>query len=214
MTEAHDAVDDEEERWAQAESILRGTPTPDAVLALRRYRRSIWRIVAVCIGIVVAAGVSIPLMIGRRHHVAVHHEVPVAQAITGLVVAALGLIVVVIGFVVLMRSRDWGAEYRAPALVLNRRQRRALMQQIRGRAPVDSRHLALARDVAGRFSRLRGYQTLLAGGVLIGVAQVILSPDLWRLVSPMVMVVGLTGALIFQRRIIREAHRFLEANPE
>jgi hypothetical protein len=206
--------DDDEKRWAQAESILRGDPTPDAERALRRYKRLLWSIFAVCVVIVIAIGLSVGLLIGRRHHVALHPKVPVALETTGLTLSALGLAAAIIGFVKLMRATDWRSQWRAPALVLNRRQRRRLVQQIRGTVPVEPRRLALARDAADRFLRLRGYKPLFAGAVLIAAAQAIQAPSLWRIVSPVVSVTAFAVGLVRLERIQWQARRFLEANPE
>ena len=136
MLDSAGAVTDEE-RWAQAESILANNPTPTAAARVRRVRAMLWLSVAGLLVLGLAVGVLAVVLFGHGRHRA--PEVPAWQEITGLAVQLAGMVIEITGLVLLVRRRQWGARWRTPTAVLNRAQRRSLVRQIAGGAGRRSR---------------------------------------------------------------------------
>ena len=205
---------EDDERWAQALSVLERQPTERAGERLRRFRRTVvWRIAglglaAVAVGVLVAA-----LTLGSGGDGA--SADPAAwQEVTGLVLLAVGLVVEVAGFVVmrragLLRKDRWAV----PAAVLTKTQRALLRDQVRGRAPVDPTRLPLARDGARRIVAQRGQVVLVVGVLFLLVGQAVSDPGLWRAVLAGAFVVFYAVVVWALERDARRAERFLAAHP-
>jgi len=97
--------------------------------------------------------------------------------------------------------------------VLSRAQRRALVQQVRGRRPVDPVRLRLARDVAARQVRQQGLPWLLAGLLLDQVGLAIGDPSSFRMGYAVGFAVFYGGVLLLLRRQRDQMRRFLAAHP-
>ena len=164
----------DEERWAQAESILAENPTPSATARIRRVRTMLWLFVVGTTVLGLAIGVLAVVLFGHGRHRAT--EVPAWQEITGLAVQAAGIAVEIAGIVILRRRRQWGARWRTPTAVLSRAQRRSLVRQVRGRIPAEPSRLRLTRDLAGRLVDQRGLLVLFVGIALVNVGQTIVHP--------------------------------------
>ena len=89
----------DEERWAQAESILAENPTPSATARIRRVRTMLWLSVVGTTVLGLAIGVLAVVLFGHGRHRAT--EVPAWQEITGLAVQAAGIAVEIAGIVIL-----------------------------------------------------------------------------------------------------------------
>jgi len=100
---------DDETRWADAESILDGTPTESATRRLRQFRRRTWTTLAVVLVVCLAGGGLVGWAIGSSHG---HHGGSDEGGASGWV-EVLGLVVVVAGVALaiagLVRMRRAGA---------------------------------------------------------------------------------------------------------
>ena len=207
----------DEQRWADAESILDGGPSEFAVQELRRRRRRmrilLWSSLGFVLLAVVVSVVLIAVLGQHSHHAPTHRRVPVWQEITGLAVNGIGLVVLVVGLVGYVRSGAWRDAWRSPALVLTRAQRRELSKQIRGRSPVDPDHVRVARHVGG-FAvdpRVRRYFAfLLTGVVLQFVGQVITTPSTGRVIYTAVALVAYAVLAMFWVGRQRQLRAFLD----
>jgi hypothetical protein len=202
----------DEERWAQAESILANNPTPSAEARTRRVRTMVWLSVVGVVVLSAAVGVLAAVLFGHGHHRPSH--VPAWQEITGLTVQLAGVAVEIAGFVILRRRRQWGARWRTPTAVLTRAQRRSLVQQVRGRIPAEPARLRLTRDLAGRLLDQRGVLVLYVGIAIVNVGQTILHPTAFRIGLSVVLLVLYAVVIPLGRRQRRQAQRFLAEHPE
>jgi hypothetical protein len=205
----------DDERWADAESILDGDPSEFALSELRRFRRRmrylIWSLGGLVV-ITVAVGVVMAFVFSGHHpqHAAASTRTPVGQEIAGLATNGVGLVVLVVGLVRYFRSGVWGAAWRSPAIVLTRAQRRELSAHIRGRAPVPPERVRVARCVAelNAGPRVRTFLTFLFTGLALQlVGQLIGHPSSDRLVytGTLLLVYVLLGGFVARRwRQIRE----------
>jgi hypothetical protein len=193
------------QRWADAESILDGSPSEFAVHQLRHYQRRlrtlIWSLAGFFV-LVVAASVVVVVVFGHHHghHAAARSRAPVWQAIGGLGVTGAGIVVLIVGLVGYFRSGGWRDAWRSPALVLTRAQRRQLSAQIRGRAPLEPDRVRVARYVtelaAGPRAR-KFFAFLLTGVVLELIGQLISMPGTGRLIYTGVALVVYAGLVAF-----------------
>lgn len=207
----------DEQRWADAQSIVDGDPSEFAVQELRRRRRRLkillWSSLGLLLLLVAGSVVLIVVFGNHRHHAPPHHHVPVWQEITGLAVNGAGLVVIVVGLVGYVRSGAWRDAWRSPALVLTRAQRRRLSKEIRGREPLDPDHVRVARHVT-EFAldpRVRRYFAFfLAGVVLEAIGQLISLPITGRLVFNGVALIAYAVAVVFWIGRQRRMRAFLE----
>ena len=204
----------DDERWAQALSILGDQPTHRASEHLRRRRR-----LALATGIgVVVAGVAAGVLgfaLASGDAGSDSADPPVWQELTGLTVQGVGMVIEVYGLVVmlragLLRKNRWTV----PAAVLTREQRKSLLDQVRGRAAVDPGRLALVRDTARQMLRQRGLLALFVGILLIQIGGALSSPELWRTLMAGAFVVLYGWLFWVLERNARKAERFLATHAE
>lgn len=204
----------DEDRWAHAESIVDGAPTDEARRLLRRFRRrvlALFAVVVVVSGIV--GGLVGALVAGDSPEPTTDPPWGWAQTL-GLVLAAAGLVVMASLLVVQWRSGQLRFFWNSPALVLTRRQRKALAAEIRGRRPADPRHLRVARAVAAHVGGLRQVVVLLVGLLLILLAQALLTPSggRWVYTGALLLLYGVVLVPVVRNN--RQVHRFLAEHPE
>jgi hypothetical protein len=209
---SEDVEDGDDERWAQAESILADRPTDDARRRQQRRRTLLWVLVVAITVLALGLGALLVVLFGNSGALD-STEPPTWQTVLGLVVTTTGLAVDVAGLVILVRSGRWGQAWRAPTAVLSRRQQRYLLAQIRGRRPVDPARLALARDLAERLADQRGSAVLVVGILLINLGNALLDPSVFRFWLMAVLVVAYVSVLPVTVGQIRRMRRFLAANP-
>ncbi|MGZ4509659.1 MAG: hypothetical protein ACXVX0_20640 [Blastococcus sp.] len=202
----------DEERWAQAESILANNPTPSAEARIRRVRTMLWLFVVGMLVLGLAVGVLAVVLFGHGRHRA--SSVPAWQEITGLAVQLTGTVIEIVGIVTLRRRRQWGTRWRAPTAVLTRAQRRSLVRQVRGRIPAEPARLPLTRDLAGRLVDQRGLLVLYVGIAIVNVGQTIVHPTAFRVGLTVVVLVVYGVVIPLMRREQRRARRFLAEHPE
>jgi hypothetical protein len=198
----------DEERWAQAESILAQRPTDAARDRMRRRRTTFWLLVVAVT--MVSLGLGALLVVVLRGSAALDPSSPPTwQVVLGVVVSSTGIVVDVVGLVILVRRRRWGQAWQAPTAVLSRRQQRCLLAQIRGRRPVDPAHLPLTRDLAERLSDQRGTAVLAVGILLINLGNTLITPSMFRLWITAVVLVAYAITAVLLVRQVRRMRRFL-----
>jgi MFS family permease len=206
-------VTTDEDRWAQAEELLHGAPGRVAEQRVRRRRLVVW--LAIVGGIVAAGavGLAVALVVHGPHH-AERPDPPLWREVTGLCLSAAGLIVLIGALVSLWRAGQFGNAWRAPTTALTREQRRSLRRQVRGKAPLEPAHLALARDLATRLTvSLHGNALLFLGLSLGWVGQLVDRPTAGRAAFYGALLLLWLVGLGLGERERRRAKRFLAAHP-
>lgn len=202
---------DDEARWAAAQSVLDAAPDETALGRLRRFRLLTWSLV---LGVVLLVPAIVALVVVTASDAFLPATEPSdGWVVAGLVCQGAGLLVLAGYGVIAWRAGVFRGAWSQPAAVLDRRQRRALLAQVRGRAPVDARRLPLARSAAERLVLQRHLVLLFVGLALQQVGRALSSPSTLQLVLTAVTVlVFLVGAVL----LLRDAHRaeeFLRAHP-
>jgi hypothetical protein len=210
-TVPREAVDDET-RWAEAQSLLDRTPTESAEQRLRRWRQL--RILFIATVLVLGAAVGVVLTVlfnGTFKSEA--SEVPTWQTVMGFSIAGAGLVLQVFGVVTLWRTNRRLRAWSSPLSALTRSQRKELLAQVRGRHPVQSARVPLARLLAEQLANQRTVMTANLGLGILFVGQWIADPTLWRTVIAVAFGAILVGGWPFVQRDARRAQRFLEEHP-
>jgi hypothetical protein len=214
-TSAPAGSEGDEDRWAQAQSILDDQPTQEADRRLRRFRRSVWLRIGGALVVAAAVGVLVGVLAVGSDGSVDGVDVPAWQEVSGLVVQGVGVVVEIVGFVVMRRAGMFGrGRWSVPGAVLTRRQRTSLLRQVQGRQPVDPRRLSLVRDAARRMVVARAQLLLLVGILAIQVGQAVSSPSTWRFVLAAALVVLYVRLLAQLEGNARRAERFLAAHRE
>jgi hypothetical protein len=204
-------TDTDEDRWAEAQSILDRTPTESAARRLRRSKRGRWLLI---LGITVgglAVAVAVAFLLGDGPDPGA--EVSTGRAVAGFGMSGLGLLLMAIGLFWQIRAVRRARGYGSPVYVLTRPQRKELLAQVRGRAPAQPARVPLARHLA---ELLQAQQVSLVpqAGLLVNfVGLWIATPSTWRLVLIGVFVPVVLVAVVLTRRETQRAQRFLDAHP-
>ena len=210
-----------EQRWVQALAILDGSRDPRAQ---RRSRN--WRLVVLLAALVLltAATAAVGYLLSTHNHgpAARHHRPPdVSQVrkVGALVVIVVGLVVEMVGLVQLLRFKHRMPVWRLPTLALTSGQRRQLIRQVRGRAPVQPDRLRLLRDLArrmqGQYQGPFGPYGLLIGSLsLLLAGEAVASTRMWMLWLSVPLVCLYPFAMTLMRRDARRAAGFLTQYPE
>ena len=166
------------------------------------------------VAVTTAVGLLVALLLIDRSALRSDAEVPTVQAILGLTLSGLGLIVMVVGLVLQFRGIRRNRAWRSPMYVLARHQRKSLLAQVRGRAPVVEERLPLARHLAGLLTKQRVVAVGQGGLLVLWIGLSIAQPSEWRLWFTVVIAVfGALGAGLLVREA-RRAQRFLDAHPQ
>ncbi len=210
-----------ERRWVQALAILDGGGDPRAQRRSRN-RRLVVLLAALVLLTAATAAVGFLLSMHADGPAARHHDpraVSQVRQVGALAAIVVGLVVEMVGLMRLVRSKHRLPLWRLPTLALTSGQRRQLMRQIRGRAPVQPDRLRLLRDLAGRMQgQYQGpfgpYGLLFGGLSLLLAGQAVASTKVWMLwlSVPLMGVYPLT--MIVMRRDARRAAGFLTQYPE
>jgi hypothetical protein len=202
----------DEERWAQAEELLRGAPGRVTAHRVRRRRLVLWLAIAAVTA--TGTGIATGVLWGGGGDVPRPDPALWQQEVAQLCCTAVGVGLVIAALVRMRRRRQWGSAWRAPAMALSREQRRSLLRQVRGREPADPARLALTRDHARRLTAATdGFPLIMAAIVLFYAGEFVARPSAGRaawygsilLLWPIAWLIG-----IRQRR---QAQRFLAAHP-
>ena len=214
VTSEIEVDDGDEARWAEAESMLAGTTSAEAQRRGRRLRNRLLLIVLGAFVLSIALGFLVALIFGSHHHQHRSADSTSWLHVAGLVASSCGLIVEIVALVKMVRSRQRGSAWRSPMLVLTRRQRRSLVQQIRGKRPVDPARLALTRYVAERWEGQSPQIFLVfVGAAMIGVGNVLITPNGFHYGLAVYLAVLLVLMFVLWERQRRQARRFLEEHP-
>ena len=205
------AVDDE--RWAQAQSVLDQRPSEEARRRLRRHRLvTLSTVVGLLLVGVAVAVLLVAFVLGSDG--GERAEPPRWQEVSGLGLLVAAVVLEVVGLVVMARAGVWKGRWDMPASVLTRTQRRLLLAQVRGRVPADPARLPLARDLAERLRLQLGTVFIWVGIVVLQIGQAVLEPSTRRLIAVGVLVALYAVALGLMMRDARRASRFLDSHPE
>ena len=207
------ASQDDEARWAQAQSLLDRVPDESAEQRMRHVRRLRWLLVVALLVVTTALALAIAFVVIDRYALGTDEDVPTNRAVVGIVVGAVGVVIAAVGLVVQIRAMRRVRGWRSPLYVLTRRQRKQLLAQMRGRAFVRDERVALVRHLAELLLTQRLALVAQSGLLLMFIGQWIMQPTTWRLV-----IVGIFGtavlvaSMLFQREAQR-ARAFLDEHP-
>jgi len=210
-----------EQRWVQALAILDGGGDPRAQRRSRS-RRLVVFLAALVLLTAATAAVGFLLSMHAHGPAARHHDpraVSQVRQVGALAAIVVGLVVEVVGLMRLVRSKHRMPLWRLPTLALTSGQRRQLMRQVRGRAPVQPDRLRLLRDLAGRMQgQYQGpfgpYGLLFGGLSLLLAGQAVGSTRMWMLWLSVPFVGLYPLAMTLMRRDARRAAGFLTQYPE
>ncbi|MGY1661393.1 hypothetical protein ACI78Q_09265 [Geodermatophilus sp. SYSU D00705] len=196
-------------RWSEAEALLGPAP---ARSARRRARRSMWRQLLVVAGLsgVVGAVIGVVVVLASGSEPA---EVPAWLAVLGFALATGGLVVAGVAVVRQWRAARRRGAWRSPLWALTPRQRKELLAQVRGTAPVDPARLPLARELAEGLLQQRHVVPLTTGLLAMWLGLLIASPAWWRVPAAVVLAGTAAFAVPAIRRDERRARAFLTAHP-
>ena len=204
------ATDPDEDRWAEAQSILDRTPRES--LARQRARDRYDRRIATAALVLAGAAVALALVL-----LAVdpppdpRDEPPAWRVVTGLSLAGVGLLFMILAPL----ARPFGPRRGLirPLGVLDRRQRRELRDQVRGRAPVVGERLDLARCEAEFLLDQRATLVVQTGLMASFIGLWIADRSFPRTVLTVAMMTVIASAVVRSRRDERLARRSLAEHP-
>ena len=190
-----DGTTDDESRWAEALSLVERRSSAPAERRPRRGRALALALALGCVAVLAAwflgDGVG-----------------GVLQLLGGLPMIASG--------VTLVRGAERVWPWRRPLDVLTIRQRRELVHQLRGRAPLVPGRVALVRALAETLvdrHQQRGLLMLALGSTLTFVGGTVREPEAWRPLVSGLVAAFLLVALVVSHRDVARARRFLEQHP-
>lgn len=202
-------------RWAQALSILEGRPDLPAEQSLQRVRRNRLLMISAFIVLTVVVALVVGALFldvdgpGSRRD----EDVPTSLRVVGLSVSGLGLVVMLVGGVLLVRRLRGARGWRSPLTLLTFRQRRELVAQLRGRAPLVPERAPLVGHLADVLLAQRVALLPQAGLLLNFTGLWIADRSTWRLVGIVVLVAVLVVVAVFGRRDLDRSRRFLREHP-
>lgn len=202
----------DEDRWAEARSLLDRAPTEPAEQRIRRWQRQMALLI---VGIVVLglAFTAAAVAWFDDADVGGSTDAPPWRETGGLVVSAVAVVVLVWAVVVQWRGNRRRKAWRSPLVPLTRGQRKELWARVRDDDEVPPDRLPLARHLAESVAGQRILLVLGIGIVLMWTGQLIAAPSAWRLGLVVgyaaVNAVGLPWILRNERR----ARRLLADHP-
>lgn len=197
----------DEDRWAQARSILDGTPSEEAQHRLRRaQRRNLLAVAGVTLVVLGAVAAFVWSADGAPGDT---ENVPAWRSVTGLLVMLAGIVVAFPAVRRQFRQASWREGWRTPLLVLRPGQRRHLTREVLGRVPADPDHVPLGRHLAGILVRQTLEPRLALGVILVAVGQLVLSAS-WFWAVVIALLVACRPSMV---RRNRRAQAYLDAQP-
>jgi protein-S-isoprenylcysteine O-methyltransferase Ste14 len=207
---AADRPRSDDARWTDAESLLGAAP---AESVRRRVRRSRWSQLLLVVGISGVVGAVVGVVVVLLASGSEPADVPVWLAVVGFAVATGGLVLAGVAVVRQWRAVRRRGAWRSPLWALTPRQRKQLLAQVRGTAPVDQARLPLARELAAGLLEQRHIVPLTTGLLALWVGLLVASPAWWRVPAAVVLAVCAAFAVPAIRRDERRARAFLAAHP-
>ena len=207
--------DEQEQRWGAAQRVLDGEDPGDR--AQQQLRRQRVRLRVLC-GVLLllpllVIAVVLALHSGTPTRSAPRLPVPLEREVLGLVLSGAGLLVATLGLVRLFRRRVRRKALNAPLEVLAWAQRRELIRQVRGQAPVDPGRLALSRTSAELLLGQRETLLLLGGQVLTQTGLALVSAHSFQVALAAVSTAVCIVAMPLTVREVRRARAFLTQHP-
>jgi hypothetical protein len=200
-------VTSDEDRWAQAQSILDGTASEGTKQQLRRAQRRNLLIVAGLV--VVVLGVVVAVVWSGDGPQSDSDDAPLWRSLTGLLVMLAGIVVAFPAVRRQFRQASWREGWHTPLPVLRLSQRRHLTREVLGRVPADPAHVPLGRHLAAMLVRQSLEPRLALGGLLLIAGQLVLSASWFWAVALALLVAGWPATVRRNRR----AQAFLDAHP-
>ena len=200
-----------EQRWRAALRLADGQDAGElAARRLHRYRVLVFALLAVLVLVAVAVVV-----------VALHRDgpprpraaVPEWRQVLGLAVSVVGLLIGVVAVVRLLRGGGWRASLASPLRALDRSQRRLLLRQVRGTAPVEPARLPLTRELARQLERQRWVVVIVAGNGLNSAGQALSGGRSSQVGLAAAFAVLLAVGAPLAARDVRRARVFLARHP-
>lgn len=207
------AEPDDEADWAEADQVLaRWQPEP-AERRLTRERQDQRLFVASLrlVGLVLALALVL-LVVDPPPDPG--GEPPASRAVTGLSVSGAGLLFIIVTAALRVPRRRVPLAWSSPFRELTMRQRKELLQQVRGRSPVVPERIRLARYSAEEMLGRRGALVIQTGLVVIFLGMWIADRSLVRTVLTLLFVAVFTAAAVQSHRDAVRARRFLDEHPD
>jgi hypothetical protein len=201
----------DEDRWAEAQSLLDRTTTEPAEQRIRRWRRLMVLLIVGIVLLGLAFGVAAVAWFDGQGGGS--DDGPLWREITGLVVSFVATVVLACAVVVQWRGNRRRMAWSSPLVALTRRQRKALWSEVRENGDVLPERLPLARHLAENVAGQRILVVLNCGILLLWTGQLISARSSWRL--GLVVVYGAVTAVSLPWILRRErmARRFLADHP-
>lgn len=197
----------DEDRWAQAQSLLDGTASEAVQRRLHRAQR-LQLLLLVVVLAVVFGGMFALGVFSDSDAPSDSDDAPLWRLLAGLLVMLAGLVLAFPAAVRQVRGNMLRDNWRSPLLALRIRQRRHLLREVMGRVPADPAHVPLARHLATSLARQTVEPRLALGVLLLAIGQLISTASwFWAAV-----VVLLVGARPLMRRRTRRVQGFLDAH--
>jgi hypothetical protein len=153
------------------------------------------------------------VLVLRRNGFSEHVEVPTWRAVVGFSISGLGLLLMVVALGVQFRTMRPLSAWRGPLNVLTREQRKELLRQVRGLAPIEPERIPLGRHLA-ELLLLQRYAVLPQVGLMVNfVGLWIADPSSWRLGFTGFFAVLLAACGFLFRREGARMRRFLDQHP-
>ncbi|MCW2523013.1 MAG: hypothetical protein JWO63_1348 [Frankiales bacterium] len=200
---------DDDARWAQAERLAQGD-VDDAWRKRRRRKYVLIIVPAVAVGLLVGL---LAVALGHHHRPSHRSEPPVWREAASLVLTLLGVGVEGASLWRMHGSGQLGRSWHSPLLALRFSQRRDVLKQIRGKRPLDHRHVAVVRQAALLMQAQTASRGMLLGLALLGSGQVVRQLSGASLTYLAYLVV-LPLALWSISRNARAGAEFLRSHPE
>lgn len=196
-----------ERRWAEAQARLDRIPALSPEEEQRQWR-SLRRLSVLAMA-VNSGAVGIVVVLALLGGGATVDRPPAWWTVVGLAMFGVGAVVMVGGVVVQVRATRPLRAGNGPLTRLSGDQRKQLLAQVRGRAPVDPALLPLLRYTAELTARQGTAVVGPMGLVLLFAGQWVVDPEAWRLVGALGMGVAASAAAWFLRRDAARTRRFL-----
>jgi hypothetical protein len=197
------------DRWACADSILRGRPSPQARRLLRQRNVRLALKLAAAVALVTAVNVG-PALLGYDLINDTEIRVTRQRALLGLVVTCCAVPLTFGALVLHIRHQTRRRGHGAPETVLTRAQRRSLDHQLRGQSPVRPELMPLLTDLAIRESGAAVTVSFL-GLVLLFIGQALSGPIGLLVLEQLLLVLLLAARLLQVSRRALFARAFLRS---
>jgi len=202
----------DEDRWAEAESILARPGTESSVR-----RRGAWgdrRLVLVAVVFFTALLLLLALaVLLLRDDFQEQAGLPTWRPVVGVGLIGLGFATAAGGLLVQLRAVERARSRASALLVLSPEQRKQLLQQVRGQAPPIPARVPLARHLAEILYARRSALPAQAGLFVMCLGFWAADPTVVRLVLTLLVAVALVRSALRHRQEVGRLRRFIDEHP-